>query len=58
MTDRTRRRVERKLDRLVDRYAEKLGPHELELLLQQRAQDCHERSEPDVTAADLEGWSQ
>lgn len=54
---RKRERFERLLARLVDRYAEDVGYPEAELLLQQHAQDMRELSEPDVTAADLDGWS-
>ncbi|QIO23070.1 hypothetical protein [Haloarcula sp. JP-L23] len=55
-------RAERKLDRLVDRYAEDVGLVEFELLLQQHAQDLHERAADEgelrtVDVDDIEGWS-
>lgn len=56
-SDRKRRRVERRLDQLVDRYAEDIGHAEMELLLQRRAQEMREQTESAVSADDLEGWS-
>lgn len=55
---RKRRRVERRVSCLVDRYAEDIGFAEMELLLQKHAQEMREKSDPNVTADDLKGWSQ
>ncbi|WP_255491953.1 hypothetical protein [Haloarcula sp. JP-L23] len=38
-----RERAERRLDRVIDRFAEDVGYLELELLFQKQAQELHEQ---------------
>lgn len=54
----SREKFARRLDRLVSRYQGRVDHKDLELLLQQAAQDQREQRGPPIPAEDIEGWSE
>lgn len=52
----SKKRIESRLARLVNRNAEDIGHREMEMLLQTHAQAMREQQEPDITLDDIEGY--